>query len=314
MLRTIRDRWGRLIGRSALAQALEAKLPAEKAACLRRARAGVEMADLALRPIDAVDADRVAGPALTLLVEAVYFALLAQPDGAPAASLHEALETAPPAVWADLTVSAAQEARDVLVRFPFASGALRADADDRRDATRVRKLAEHLVDRAATRERAILRGRLRIIASYVGLVAAIAGLVVASMLIVRRVKRGPELSHGRPTKQSSSLAQCAPPAYRCGVNLLFHTNTEDSPWYMVDLGPGKSVSSVEIENRTDCCKERALPLVIEVSSDAKTWREVARRDEAFDEWTARFPRQPAAYVRLRVPRATALHLKSVDIY
>jgi hypothetical protein len=178
----------------------------------------------------------------------------------------------------------------------------------------VRQLAQHLIDRASEGDRAIARARRRVAAAYGSLFVAALAIVVASVVLVRVVRRGPELSHGRPTSQSSSYPQCAPPAYRCGIDLLFHTNTDAGPWWQVDLGPDKSVSSVQVENRADCCKDRAVPLIVELSDDARVWREIARQNDPFDEWTATFPRQPARHLRLRVPRTTAFHLKHVSVY
>src|SRR5512135_2464237 len=96
--------------------------------------------------------------------------------------------------------------------------------------------------------------------------------------------------------------------------VLFHTKEEESPWFMVDLETPTSVSSVDVLNRQDCCGERAVPLLVELSNDARTWREVARRDEPFTEWKATFSAQDARYVRLRVPRKTYLHLQAIGIH
>jgi hypothetical protein len=75
----------------------------------------------------------------------------------------------------------------------------------------------------------------------------------------------------------------------------------------------KTVKRVEIKNRTDCCGDRAVPLVVEVSQDDKTWTQVARREAEFADWTAKFPKTKARYVRLRVARVAMLHLDEVKI-
>jgi hypothetical protein len=99
-----------------------------------------------------------------------------------------------------------------------------------------------------------------------------------------------------------------------GDQILFHTKEEESPWFMIDLEAPTSVSSVDVLNRRDCCGERAIPLVVELSADGKTWREVARRDEPFSVWKATFTAQDARYVRLRVPRKTHLHLSRIGVH
>jgi hypothetical protein len=94
--------------------------------------------------------------------------------------------------------------------------------------------------------------------------------------------------------------------------LFFHTAEEESPWVEIDLGGAKEIDRVLIENRDDIGAERCLPLIVELGDAAHHYHEVARRTEAFDHWTATFAKQPANYVRLRVPRKTLFHLKNVQ--
>src|SRR5689334_11017378 len=42
--------------------------------------------------------------------------------------------------------------------------------------------------------------------------------------------------------------------------LLFHTRSEREPWVELDLGEARGVRSIDIQNRTDCCADRAVPL------------------------------------------------------
>jgi hypothetical protein len=96
-------------------------------------------------------------------------------------------------------------------------------------------------------------------------------------------------------------------------DMLFHTKAEDNPWLMVDLSKVEPVRGVAIENRHSCCQDRAVPLIVEVSGDAKTWREVARNTAVFTDWKVLFRPQPARFVRLRVPRQTVFHLRRVQV-
>ena len=73
------------------------------------------------------------------------------------------------------------------------------------------------------------------------------------------------------------------------------------------------VRGVKLENRANCCQERAIPVVVEVSVDGETWTQVARRDEPFTTWKPSFPEVATRYVRLRVPRRTAFHLRDFQI-
>jgi hypothetical protein len=147
---------------------------------------------------------------------------------------------------------------------------------------------------------------------------AAAGLMVGALggLIGVRDSLRANLADGRPWKTSSTFAVCDPAHASCAdavTDIFFHTQSEDSPWIEFDLGGRKGLRRVEVQNRSDCCQERAIPLVVEISDDEKTWAEVARRETPFGEWTARFPATQARYVRLRVARTSMLHLESVAI-
>jgi hypothetical protein len=98
-----------------------------------------------------------------------------------------------------------------------------------------------------------------------------------------------------------------------GINIFFHTDQEASPWIEFDLGTVTPVHSISVGNRQDCCRERAVPLAVELSTDGVTWTQAARRDAQFDTWSETFAPQPARFVRLRALRSTFLHLASVEI-
>ena len=108
---------------------------------------------------------------------------------------------------------------------------------------------------------------------------------------------------------------CVSPEQACegSPHFFFHTNEERDPWLEIDLGAPKQFSSVEIENRRDCCRERAVPLVVEVSRDGKKWNEVARRDEEFSDWTASLDTTRARWVRVRIKGTGTLHLSRVRV-
>ena len=93
--------------------------------------------------------------------------------------------------------------------------------------------------------------------------------------------------------------------------LFFHTAEEESPWVEIDLDGVHEIDRVMVENRDDIGAERVLPLIVELGDAERHFHEVARRVDAFDHWTATFPKQQARYVKLRVPRKTILHLKNV---
>jgi F5/8 type C domain len=123
---------------------------------------------------------------------------------------------------------------------------------------------------------------------------------------------------GAPWRTSSHYGSggCTSPNQKCegADGWFFHTAEKDrNPWIEFDLRGSKSVSTVVVENRSDCCAERAVPLIVELSDDRHHWRQVAERQEPFTTWRAHFPGSDAAFVRLRAPHAVALHLKRVHI-
>lgn len=96
-------------------------------------------------------------------------------------------------------------------------------------------------------------------------------------------------------------------------NFFFQTQVEPEPWIEFDLGASRSIETVTVQNRLDCCQDWAVPLVIEVAGAQRDWREVGRRVEPFYFYTALFPRTEARYVRVKVSRMTSLHLGAVKI-
>ena len=94
----------------------------------------------------------------------------------------------------------------------------------------------------------------------------------------------------------------------------FHTHDELTPWVSVDLGQVYDVHAVYVENRANCCRERAVPLRIELSVDNKSFWRVAYRRALFERFTARFAKTKARYVRLVVDRRSTLHLRRIAVY
>jgi hypothetical protein len=125
-----------------------------------------------------------------------------------------------------------------------------------------------------------------------------------------------DLARGKSWRTSSSEIDCRPIdlggcAPRQGV--YFHTKQDDNPWIEYDLGASAKFTKVVVENARDGFLERAVPLVIEVSDDQKTWKEIARNASPFQEWISTFPVVAARYVRFRVNRVSYLHLARIEI-
>lgn len=121
--------------------------------------------------------------------------------------------------------------------------------------------------------------------------------------------RGPDLTISAVRTLSSEAWPCFNGA--CG-NATFLTKNEQSPWVRYDFGKPRQLHAISVENRTDCCIERALPLLVETSDDAVKWQEQVRADRPF--YVFRHPLNvKARYLRLRVGAFNYLHLHSVSI-
>lgn len=151
------------------------------------------------------------------------------------------------------------------------------------------------------------------------------GLLVLAALVIAAVTvwvRGvllerSDLAAGKPWRASSQLESvCISPAQQCPgeVGYFFHTAEEQDPWIEFDLGTLRLLSRVRVDNRQDCCAERAIPLVVEVSINHQTWQTVAREDAEFKSWSPSFTPVNARWLRLRVLNRTFLHLDRVRIF
>jgi hypothetical protein len=211
-------------------------------------------------------------------------------------------------------------------RWPGLHAALRRDVlgDARESSERVEAdrailegFARELLALREAPEREHARAARKAVARGGTALVVIAGLLAAGANLVSYVAAGPDLALGRPWKTSSTLLTCDPAHSSCGgqvTEIFFHTRDEDSPWISFDLGSDKTVKRVDVRNRLDCCQDRAVPLVVEVSDDEAHWTQVAWRDAGFTRWTARFRPVHARYVRLRASRHTTLHLEGVAIH
>ena len=95
--------------------------------------------------------------------------------------------------------------------------------------------------------------------------------------------------------------------------LVFHTKREAKPWVEIDLGEAREIRQITLRQRTDCCEDRGLPLVIETAGADRVYEELERRKDPFREWTFTFTPRTARYVRLRSTKRTILHYRDVVI-
>jgi hypothetical protein len=98
------------------------------------------------------------------------------------------------------------------------------------------------------------------------------------------------------------------------ANLGFHTNLAPNQHVTIDLGSAVRISRVVVYNRTECCFDRAVPLVLEVSTDGKNFQQVSERKDVFDRWVVKLRGTTARYVRLTDRKNDYFHLAEVEVY
>jgi len=96
-------------------------------------------------------------------------------------------------------------------------------------------------------------------------------------------------------------------------DLIFHTNEEESPWVVVDLGKTRSVKDVRVINRVDWGSNRGLPLKLELAGDDRHFVTLGTRTTRFDEWHVTFAARKAHYLRLQAAGVTILHFREIQI-
>jgi hypothetical protein len=289
------------------ARAAIVDLDARRAQALAQARLLLEVAQRVKHPVEKLPKGKRPSALAGLYRDAIYWSLVVQ---APGDDAPAELQTLWATCEADPLLRAAggerrlAAARRVLFETP-ASRWLDVSADD---AANLGALATALVDDLDSARRKIdrllsQRGR-RILLLFAVVVLLIVG--------VRRMVTGRDLASGIVPRVSSSWPGCAsdPPC----PSLLFHSQPESNPWVEFDLAAPKPIRRIDVTNRHDCCADRAVPLIAEISTDRVGWSEVGRRDTEFSRWTVEFPPRVARYVRLRVPRFTTFHLKDVAIH
>jgi hypothetical protein len=151
-----------------------------------------------------------------------------------------------------------------------------------------------------------------------GLVALLLFVVFGVFKVNSMMLDARDVARGKPWRTSSlytATTSCPSPRQQCAESpfFFFHTLDDDRPWLEIDLETKQRIVGAIIENREDCCADRAVPLVIQVSTDHKNWKDVARRTEIFGTWSPSFTPVTARWVRIMVMKKTSLHLHRASI-
>jgi hypothetical protein len=303
-LKTLDDRFFRAA--ALREEQARATLTVSRRAALDQAILTLEIARRTATPVEALPTGARPAALLALYRQAAYWALVARrPEvDPPPADLREAWDELP----AETLLAVVPDARTLAaVRHALldvSPASLVVSAGDIEPASGFVEAIVAALDAPRGRVERIRGQRwARILAACIVLGFCVYGLRVLSL--------GPNLAANRPFRTSSTWPGC--PADPNCVPLAFCTDPQDNPWAELDLGKPTRFRRIEIANRTDCCGERAVPLIVEVSDDAVHYREIARRTEEFSSWTVKFAPLTARYVRFKVPRSTVFHLQRVAI-
>lgn len=284
--------------------------------CAKNARRAAEVARRAMDAQEPFDEGPALPAAVSLFRESVYWALYALQPSEPEAPprLAELYEASP----RELLVHAASGEAGLaliethLVGESFVETATLADDDVERLAKVAATFSDGVLQQASRRDDRIATLRRqrwsRGFSVLFALLVVVLGVFVAT--------RPPNLAKGkRWTAVGGEYGYAASGTLdvRGKEDLLFHTSLDPSPWVVIDLDAVRSVSRVHVTNRR-AFGERALPLAVQLSLDNVKYTDVAQTKEPFVEWDAKFPKQRARYVRLRVLRESWLHLEDVAIY
>jgi len=301
---------------------------------LRRAWRSLELAERALSPVPRLLNGAADAEARELARQGLFWALAAESvlrreashatsgDGAtPLASrsLRELWAEAEPsllvaAAGSEGGVHAVEAALRVDGFADFAELSAEEQARQARDLVAfVRSLGAVLETPRVSLDRLWTRRMLR-----TGLGVVVVGALLGGAIFARSQQdNARDWARGRPYKPSSAfpVPVCKSPDQECPESpfFFFHTMEEDRPSLEIDLGAKRRFSAVRIANREDCCADRAVPLVVEVSNDHTKWHEVARRTETFNTWYAEFAPTSARYVRVATTRKSVLHLHRVAV-
>src|SRR3569833_1208821 len=311
--------WRRVWGRNveAAAQAAAVALSARQAADLRRAFAVRELAGASMMSTGRSEALATTLPALVGLArEAAFWSLSAGlPDPAPT-DAADALARTPAALLAQLVPDEpARERVRAALAAPQGGAVWSRRTPEEQEQAFIEQAAPStvLLERLTRPRRQLRKLRIRRVLMGLGGIA----LALAAQQITSALQFGSSLTAGHAWRASSTLDVCKPKEHWCAdavTDIFFCTTDENNPLKEYDLSEQKTNSRLVVKNRSDCCPDRAVPLILEVSADRTDWREVVRRDDPIATWGADFQATRARYARLRVARRSLLHLDRFDLY
>ena len=309
-----------------LKEALKALPPLgeREAAFAQRARSSAEVAQQVLMPDEPMESPAEAS-ACELFRQSAYWSLCAL----SADSLDAAGRTYDVAVWDTLDESLLTRAAEGAARVEALRASLRAgsfvyfaelpQAEQLSASLELRSLAQALITKLGHRAQVLdavyLQRAWRIMALGLSFLLLVGGTFGVRQFIQSRSDLAVNASWVASSRFDNN-AGCTSPAQQCpqGTGFFFHTSEERSPWIEFDLHAPHEVSKVIIDNRTDCCGDRANALVVEYSNDHEKWRQASHHNGEFASWTATFKPVSTRWIRIRQTKQAYLHLSKVRIF
>jgi hypothetical protein len=155
--------------------------------------------------------------------------------------------------------------------------------------------------------------KLAVLLAAAALLVLLAGNALSSGFSARLFPR--DLAAGRPW--NAGTGELGMPASGVGPAsdgpLFFHTREVRNPTLEIDLDGEHLIRSVLVENRADCCQERALPLNVEIWNGS-AWQLIAQRRTPFKVWKYDVGPVRAGKIRFRHPGTNYLHLKRISVF
>jgi len=300
-----------------------------------RAQLANLLAERTFRPSDVLPFAGADAAACELAREAIYWALLAlreRAEGSAPNSAEGSFRASSEATFATLWSETDSELLDRAAGGPGQAERLRAELLEKSfadfaelspplqtaAAVRLHALAERLIEPLAFPQRAAERAWLKRMQLSMLALVVLVGLGFAVKSLKARDELNYDLAASASWQASSQFAPecaCQSPEQSCAAcpNFFFCTAEEERPSIVFDLHRVEKLSAVVVENRRDCCPERALPLMVQVSHDQKHWKTVATRKDEFSTWRADFHTEKARWVKLSVGRRNFLHLSRVRL-
>jgi len=152
--------------------------------------------------------------------------------------------------------------------------------------------------------------------------AAMSGIWFGRIHLLRTNEPDVNLAFGHPTTQSStayegsaSRAVDGGTAGHYSYESVTHTDSENQPWWRVDLSSMRTVNDITVWNRTDCCTSRLSNYTVELLDDnldvvaSRSRAGTSPRSLNFDMGGA-----VGRYVRVRLDGSNYLSLAEVEVW